>query len=91
MQMSKQRYTLSRCARREYGEVIGQLIDTGRVFACRCSRRDMMAHDNICVCKSDMLPLDTPDTALRIETRDEPIIIHDAEMGQQSVFLDSGV
>ena len=74
-----------------YNEIIGQIIDTGRVFACRCSRRDMIAHDNVCLCKSEMLALDTPDTALRIETRDEPIVIHDAEIGQQKVFLDQGM
>ena len=74
-----------------YNEMIGHLIDTGRVFACRCSRRDMMGNENARLCKSEMLSLDTPDTALRIETRDEPIIIYDAEMGQQKVFLDEGM
>jgi glutamyl-tRNA synthetase len=66
-----------------YNEMIAQLINTGKVFACTCSRKDVAT----CTCKSKNLPLDTADSALRIITAEEPIMVDDISAGVQPVYL----
>ena len=69
-----------------YEAVTQQLIETGRVFACECSRKEMHLHT--CSCRAKHIPLDRPDTALRIVTPSEPILIHDLKRGIFPVDLD---
>jgi glutamyl/glutaminyl-tRNA synthetase len=57
-----------------YDEIVNQLIDTGRVFACECSRKVIQAH--ICNCQSKHLALNHPDTALRIATHPVPVTLN---------------
>jgi glutamyl/glutaminyl-tRNA synthetase len=66
-----------------YNEVIAQLINTGTVFACTCSRKDV----ETCTCKSKDLALDTADSALRIITTEAPIMVDDIREGLQPVYL----
>ena len=69
-----------------YEEVTAQLIHTGQVYACECSRKDMHAHG--CHCRDKHIPLDQTDTALRIITPSAPITMHDVKLGTQHVILD---
>lgn len=66
-----------------YQQLIDLLNATGMTYACACSRRDMAQ----CICRSKRLPLDTPDTAIRIVTSDRLIEIHDQKMGVQKISL----
>jgi glutamyl-tRNA synthetase len=81
-----QEYSQSLRAAR-YNEIIRQLIGTGKVFACKCSRKELS--ENNCSCKSLQLSLGTPDTALRISTPGDAIVINDKKMGKQEVFLEN--
>ncbi|HLG03942.1 MAG TPA: glutamate--tRNA ligase family protein [Bacteroidia bacterium] len=47
-----------------YNEVIEKLIIVADVFACNCSRKQLKEKN--CTCYEKRIPLDTPDTALRI-------------------------
>ncbi len=66
-----------------YQEIIHQLNNTGRTYACTCSRQEL----NTCSCRSRKLPLDTPNAAIRIATPHEPIIVQDEKLGSQAVSL----
>jgi glutamyl-tRNA synthetase len=68
-----------------YEQVTRQLIDTGQVFACECSRREM--HIHTCTCGVRHIPLDRPDTALRIITPSSPILVTDVKAGAIPVSL----
>ena len=70
-----------------YDDMTTKLISTGKVFACDCSRKDM--HKHACTCRSRHIPLDQPDTALRIVTTSEPILVRDVKRGTLPVSLDS--
>lgn len=69
-----------------YEDMTRQMIATGRVFACDCSRKDM--HNHTCTCHARHIPLDQPDTALRILTPSEPILVNDVKRGTLAVSLD---
>ena len=69
-----------------YEEATRQFIDTGLVYACECSRKDMHSHG--CHCRDKHIPLDQPDTALRIVTPSEPITVDDVKLGPQHIILD---
>jgi glutamyl/glutaminyl-tRNA synthetase len=69
-----------------YEEMTRQLIATGKVFACDCSRKDM--HNHACTCHAKHIPLDQPDTALRIVTPSGPILVNDVKRGTLAVSLD---
>ncbi len=66
-----------------YQQLIHALNATGQTYACTCSRRDLYH----CQCRSKDLPLDMPDTTIRIITPDAPIIIHDQKLGVRKVSL----
>lgn len=66
-----------------YQQLIDQLAATGMTYACTCSRREQ----DTCQCREKRLPLDTPDTAIRITTPHEPIIIADRQMGTCHISL----
>lgn len=70
-----------------YDELIGKLIQTGKVFACTCSRKDV-AGQYPGTCRHRGLPLDTPDAALRILTPENVITtIRDFQKGRIPVNL----
>jgi glutamyl-tRNA synthetase len=69
-----------------YAALTDQLIATGRVFACECSRKELQLRP--CDCRTKKLSLDQPDTALRIETTSEAIAVQDVKRGTQLVILD---
>lgn len=69
-----------------YAEVTARLIATGRVFACECSRKDLLLRP--CGCRSKGLSFDQPDTALRIATTAEPIVVKDVKHGVQHLVLE---
>lgn len=75
---------LNRTAR--YNELIGQLIATGQVFACSCSRKTL--EQQPCTCHRKQLPLDQPDTALKLHTPENLIIqVPDVQAGTIPVNL----
>jgi glutamyl-tRNA synthetase len=69
-----------------YETVTRQFIETGKVFACECSRKEKHLH--ACTCQAKHIPLDRPDTALRIQTPSEPIPVHDLKHGIIPILLD---
>ncbi|WP_165871537.1 glutamate--tRNA ligase family protein [Flaviaesturariibacter flavus] len=58
-----------------YNEALRQLANEGAVFACNCSRADILRVSPDCsypgTCRARMLPLDTPGAAWRLRTDDE--------------------
>ncbi|MCW3126672.1 MAG: Glutamyl-tRNA synthetase, class Ic [Bacteroidetes bacterium] len=80
----EQKYIYSQALRAaRYNGIIKQLIDTGEVYACTCSRKEVIA----CECKAKGLAFDTPDSAVKIITTEEPILVPDAKMGTQKIYL----
>ena len=69
-----------------YEAVTRQFIGTGKVFACECSRKEMHLH--ACSCQAKQIPLDRPDTALRISTPAESILVDDLKRGIIPISLD---
>ena len=76
-----------------YAALTEQLVQTGLVFACECSRRTVLAQSpdgqyaGACIHKR--LPLDTPGTSLRIRTPEGKAIVayNDALTGPQHTDL----
>jgi glutamyl/glutaminyl-tRNA synthetase len=68
-----------------YYEVISEFVKSGKVFACSCSRKDLLVRP--CNCQYKNTALDQPDTSLRIATPVEPIIVKDIKGGTLSVPL----
>jgi len=84
----EQESTYSQARRGErYDEVVEALIKSGKVFACQCSRKVIQAHS--CDCLARNLPLNYPDTALRVVTPLEPVVVQDLQAGQVAVTLNT--
>ena len=81
-------YSQARRGRR-YDEVVALLIDTGKVFGCDCSRKVIQTHR--CICEARNLPIDRPDTALRVVTPSEAIKVMDSKRGIMEVNLNDGL
>lgn len=69
-----------------YSETIEALIATGYVFACNCSRKDILAVSSDGrypgTCRAKELPLDTPNSSLRLYTpRESAVSFTDALLG----------
>ena len=74
-----------------YRETIGRLIATGAVFACNCSRREiLLASPNgqyPGTCFGKRIPLDTPDTALRLYTPPDAVVrLDDVLLGREVLY-----
>ncbi len=70
-----------------YDEWIAKLIETNRVFACTCSRKQI-EELHVCNCRQKNLPLNTPDAALRIYTPVDAIfVVNDIKRGKTEVNL----
>jgi len=72
-----------------YNSIINALIGTGRVFACTCSRKGVLATSADGqypgTCRHKAISLDTPNTALRIQTpADAKIWMNDALAARRS-------
>ena len=65
--------------------ITDQLIATGQVFACECSRKALQIRS--CDCRDKGIAFNQPDAALRIATPDEPVQVHDVKRGTQPVVL----
>jgi glutamyl/glutaminyl-tRNA synthetase len=72
-----------------YNEVINQLVSSGNVFACTCSRKELQARP--CNCRSKNIAFNLPDTALHIATPTEPILVNDVKSGLTPVFLENEI
>jgi glutamyl/glutaminyl-tRNA synthetase len=70
-----------------YSVLTEQLVQTGKVFACGCSRKNIEGqYPGTCIHKK--LPLNMADTSLRIITPDdEPVIVTDINRGDIAVNL----
>jgi glutamyl/glutaminyl-tRNA synthetase len=68
-----------------YADVTQLLIATGKVFACSCSRKDLLVRS--CNCREKGIALNQPDTALRIVTPNQPVEVKDVKNGVQHVVL----
>lgn len=73
-----------------YDEMLRRLVATGQVFACDCSRKDIVTasadgqYPGTCCNKA--LPLDTPDTALRLRTPQDAVVhFTDVLLGPQAL------
>ncbi len=69
-----------------YHSFLEELIATGKVFACNCSRKSLEKEP--CNCFNKGIPVNTSGAALRVRTPDSPIIINDAGTCSISVSLD---
>jgi len=75
-----------------YHQYINTLIAEGHVFACACSRKDILAHSRDGLypgtCRNRHIPPGTPGTALRILTPDPcPVHFRDERQGDVAVDL----
>ena len=68
-----------------YRTIIHQLITTGQVFACECSRKVLQTRG--CDCRDKGIDFGQPDTSLRITTPVEPVSVYDVKLGTQLVVL----
>ena len=68
-----------------YNELIKQLIGSGKVFACQCSRKEL--NETSCGCREKNLPLHQANTALRVITPSEEIKMQDSKSGIIKVSL----
>jgi len=72
-----------------YDEWIEKLVETKRVFACTCSRKQL-EELQACNCRDKNLSLSTPDAALRIYTPVDTIVtIDDINRGKIEVNLNN--
>jgi glutamyl/glutaminyl-tRNA synthetase len=70
-----------------YDEIVQELIKSGKVFACNCSRKTV--HHHVCTCRTKNISLNHPDTALRIVTPTQPVAVHDLVKGEQFISLEN--
>ncbi len=74
-----------------YGRLLQQLVEKDVVYACTCSRSDILkAHpDGIYTgtCRHRNIPLDTPDACWRLKTDSRDIVINTLHSGPQTALL----
>jgi glutamyl-tRNA synthetase len=80
----------------QYESLLEQLIATGRVFACSCSRKDVTGKSTDGqypgTCRNKGLPLDMPAVALRYRTDEEDCVSwDDGILGTQQVNLHKNI
>ncbi|MFN8278443.1 MAG: glutamate--tRNA ligase family protein [Chitinophagales bacterium] len=69
-----------------YDALLSQLVLTGKVFACNCSRKTM--HAMACSCREKQLPLHTPDVAWRVATPADDVLVQDQKRGDVFISLE---
>ncbi len=70
-----------------YDVLIKKLVASGQVYACQCSRKDLLLRP--CNCREKQISPETPETSLRISTPMQPVSIHDFKEGRLLVSLES--
>lgn len=78
----------------EYRKAFEQLKADDRLFACRCSRKELAAYGSVYpeTCTRSGLPIGTPETAVRIEVPAETVVsFEDAAVGLQAVDLSKSI
>jgi glutamyl/glutaminyl-tRNA synthetase len=58
----------------EYNKILGELISSNLLYACKCTRHDLHTADNKCDCKTRKLPLDVEEANWRVNTS-KPIVL----------------
>ncbi len=69
-----------------YLTFLDELLGTGKIFACTCSRKSL--EKEACNCFSKGISINSFGAALRILTPDSPVIVNDANSGPHSITLD---
>jgi glutamyl-tRNA synthetase len=64
-----------------YQPAIDMLAQSGNIFACTCSRRQLQTPGYNCTCANKNTPLDTPRAAWRIRTDQRVLTINTLEQG----------
>ena len=72
-----------------YHALINELLKTGKVFACGCSRSMLMKGQCNCIIRS--INFSTPDTALRLNTVGLTVSFNDIKTGAIKVDLDTDI
>lgn len=72
-----------------YEDYVKTLIKHAPVFACKCSRKELQNfNSHTCLCRAKNIPLNTPDTALRMHTpRGTIIAFNDISGNTYSISL----
>ncbi len=72
-----------------YHAALQQLIEAGHLFACTCSRAEILRHNPAGIypgtCLHKNLPIDTPNSALRLKTPDSATLYINTLNGVQAV------
>lgn len=64
-----------------YQPALDKLAQSGNLFACTCSRRQLQTPGYECACVNKNIPLDTPNAAWRIRTDERALTIKTLEQG----------
>lgn len=80
----------------QYLQLLARLVQTGKVYACTCTRRSINAQSssspNECNCRAKNIPLTQPDVTWRIVTPENLVItIPDAISGIRQIDLYKGM
>ncbi|WP_044204586.1 glutamate--tRNA ligase family protein [Flammeovirga sp. OC4] len=74
-----------------YTSAFEKLKENGDLFACQCSRKQILETSPSGIytgtCRDLNLPFDTPETAIRVKTSDVPILLEDLFIGDIAVNL----
>lgn len=72
-----------------YQQMLNRLVHSGRVFACRCSRKDLEKKGpSGCLCAADKLSLNEKNIAWRFKTEtDDCVQVNDVRKGLQAVNI----
>ncbi len=75
-----------------YHNIINRLIETGKVYACACSRKQIETASINGIytgtCRHKDIPFDMPDTSLRINVAGVlPVVFHDQLLGDTTIDL----
>ncbi|KXX67817.1 glutamate--tRNA ligase family protein [Flammeovirga sp. SJP92] len=74
-----------------YTSAFEKLKDNGDLFACQCSRKQILETSPSGIytgtCRDLNLPFDTPETAIRVTTSDVPILLEDLFIGDIALNL----
>lgn len=70
-----------------YENLLEQLVQTGRIYACRCSRKDLAQSGAAgCTCAGQHYSLNEKEVAWRFKTSmEDDVILHDLKLGSKKV------
>jgi len=75
-----------------YHSLLAQLVQTGQIFACTCSRKELLATSKdgqyTGTCRFKRIPLNAPDVAWRLITQQDIVMrFEDAFLGEMSINI----